>query len=187
MFCPACGSENSTDQRYCRKCGINLEPAAQSLLDHYPDSKGPDLERHERLLERFGRIAFGGLGIVVLIAIVGMIYSIFTKMILSGEKPLLGIMLSILILFAALSLVYVIFAEDLKEKKKKREPLHRRSCRNRRYAPPGNCLRKSHLSRYPLSPNTPRIFCPNAATGDDRDALNASPAPSRSGFRTSIS
>lgn len=29
MFCPSCGSENSEEQRFCRKCGLHLQTIAQ--------------------------------------------------------------------------------------------------------------------------------------------------------------
>lgn len=119
MFCPGCGSKNSTDQRFCRSCGMNLEQAAQSLLEQFPGGESIDLARREEMLERFGKIAFGGFGIVLLIAVAGMIYTIVTKMVLGGEQPWAGVVLVAFILFAVLTLIYVVFNEDLKEKRKK--------------------------------------------------------------------
>ena len=119
MFCPSCGERNSRDQRFCRRCGMNLESAARALLEQFPGGERPDLVQREKALERFGQIAFGGFGIVLVIAVVGIIYTIFSKMVLSGEQPWAGVLLSAFIVFAVLSLAYVVFAEDLKEKKKK--------------------------------------------------------------------
>ena len=121
MFCPACGSKNKNDQRFCRSCGMNLESAAESLRDLKPTEQS-DLARREHFLEVFGNIAFGGFGIVLLIAVLGLIYYIFTRMVLGGEQPLAGVLLINFILFAVLTLVYVIANEDLKEKKKKARP-----------------------------------------------------------------
>jgi hypothetical protein len=101
---------------------MNLEPAAQSLLEQFPAGERPDLARREQRLERFGQVAFGGFGIVLLIAVVGIIYTIFTKMILVGEQPWAGALLIAFIIFAVLTLTYVVFAEDLKEKRKKTAP-----------------------------------------------------------------
>ena len=119
MYCPACGAKNSTQQRFCRSCGLNLEPAAQSLLEQFPAGERPDLARREQRLERFGQLAFGGFGIVVLIAAVGIIYTIFRRMVLAGDQPWAGALLIAFIIFAVLTLTYVVFAEDLKEKRKK--------------------------------------------------------------------
>ena len=98
---------------------MNLEQASQSLLEQFPGGESIDLARREQMLERFGQIAFGGFGIVLLLAVAGMIYTIVTKMVLGGEQPWAGVLLIAFIIFAVLSLTYVIFNEDLKEKRKK--------------------------------------------------------------------
>ena len=98
---------------------MNLESTAASLLDQFPDSERYELTKREQRLERFGQFAFGGFGIVLLIAIAGLIYTILTKMVLAGQQPLAGILLIAFIVFAALTLAYVVFAEDLKDKRKR--------------------------------------------------------------------
>ena len=98
---------------------MNLEQAAQSLLEQFPGGQSIDLARREQMLERFGKIAFGGFGIVLLLAVAGMIYTVIMKMVLAGEQPWAGVLLIFFMLFALLSLTYVIFNEDLKEKRKK--------------------------------------------------------------------
>ena len=118
MFCPACGSKNTSDQRFCRKCGMNLESTVDALRDWTPtQSKG--LQRQERRLEKFGQIAFGGFGIVLVVAVAGLIYTIVTKMVLVGDQPFVGLLLIAFMVFAVLALGYVVFNEDLKEKRKK--------------------------------------------------------------------
>ena len=119
MFCPNCGANNTTEQNFCRSCGLNLEDTAKSLLLQIPSAETANLIRRERLLEKFGNIAFTGFGIVLLIAIGGIIYAIITGMILSGKNPWAGILMVAFIIFAALTLSYVVFNEDLKEKKQK--------------------------------------------------------------------
>ncbi len=98
---------------------MNLEPAAQSLLEHFPAGDRADLDRRERRVEKFGQVAFTGFMIVVGLAVLGIIYAILDRMVFSGDQPLYGILLMAFIVFALLTLVYVGFKEDLKEKRMK--------------------------------------------------------------------
>lgn len=100
---------------------MNLEQAASSLLEQFPNNERYDLQQEEKRLQRFGQVAFTGFGIVIGIAVLAMIYFIFTKMILSGEQPLSGILLIAFIVFAVLSLGYVVWQESLKERRQKVE------------------------------------------------------------------
>lgn len=122
MFCPNCGANNSTEQKFCRSCGLNLEKTAESMLEQIPSAESAELLKRQKNLEKFGNIVFGGFGIVLLIGIIAIIYLIITKVILSGNSVFGGIMLIAFIIFAALSLGYVAFNEELKERKQKMNP-----------------------------------------------------------------
>jgi MFS family permease len=97
---------------------MNLEQIAAAMTDQYPTGSMHELDRKEKQLERFGRIAFGGFGIVIGIAVIGLIVTIFSKMILTGSQFWVGIVLVAFIVFAALALAFVFLNEDLKERRK---------------------------------------------------------------------
>jgi hypothetical protein len=119
LFCPSCGTANSTDQSFCRSCGLNLEKSAESLFEQMP----PDVELAprdwSRALERFGDFAFTGLAVVVGAGVAAILYTIVTKMVLSGSQPYAGALLALFVLFAGLALGYVFWRESLEDAKKR--------------------------------------------------------------------
>lgn len=122
MFCPNCGANNSTEQKFCRSCGLNLEKSAESLIEQMPNAQNANLLKQTQMLEKFGNFAFGGFGIVLLTAIAGIIYVIFNKMILPGTNVLAGILFISFIVFGVLAVIFIFFNEHLKEKKAKINP-----------------------------------------------------------------
>ena len=98
---------------------MSLSDITASYLAQFPDGAAADLQRNEVLLERFGRVASAGFGLVLLTAIGGILYVILTKMILSGQNPSAGVLLMAFICFAVLTLAYVLMKESLDEKKQK--------------------------------------------------------------------
>lgn len=98
---------------------MNLADIASSFLQQFPGGRIDGLQKQERLLERFGMLAFGGFGLVLLTAIGALIYLIITRMILTGVNFWSGILLVAFIVFATLTLYYVLLRESIEEKKKK--------------------------------------------------------------------
>lgn len=47
MHCPSCGNESSLDQKFCRKCGFNLEPVGKLIVNN-PAADQLKLEKAER-------------------------------------------------------------------------------------------------------------------------------------------
>jgi putative copper export protein len=101
---------------------MNLSETAASLLNQFPEGRANALQRQEQRLERFGQIAFGGFGVVVVAGVVGIIYWIITKTVLTGEGFWSGLLLVAFIIFAVLTLAYVVLRESLKEKRQKLNP-----------------------------------------------------------------
>lgn len=119
MFCPSCSANNSVEQKFCRSCGMNLEGTVASLLEQFPDGARSELQKQEQKLERFGNIAFTGFAVVLGLGVLGLLYWILDKMVIGEASPLPGILLMAFIVFAALTLSYVVMNEHLKEKRAK--------------------------------------------------------------------
>lgn len=74
MHCPNCGNESSLDQKFCRKCGFNLEPIGKLVIQG-TDADVLELDRAERenliVRQMFRWIAWGmaalGLGVLMLV------------------------------------------------------------------------------------------------------------------------
>jgi len=122
MFCPNCGANNSTEQKFCRSCGLNLEKTTESMLEQIPSAESANFLKREKMIEKFGNFALGGFGVVVLFGITVLIYTIIEKFLLNGTNIYLAILLIAFVVFAFLSLIFVMFNESLKEKKAKINP-----------------------------------------------------------------
>jgi hypothetical protein len=122
MFCPNCGANNATEQKFCRSCGLNLTDVSKTLPEQIPSAESASLSRREKLIERFGNFALGGLGVVILFAVTILIYTIVEKFLVSGTNVYFAVLPAAFIVFAFLSLIFVVFNESLKEKKAKINP-----------------------------------------------------------------
>jgi Na+/melibiose symporter-like transporter len=80
MHCPSCGDESTIDQKFCRKCGFNLEPIAK-LITSEPIAITVDKNERERLVVRrmFQWMSRGGLvlllGVVLLVINRGFVHA----------------------------------------------------------------------------------------------------------------
>lgn len=97
---------------------MNLEQSAASLIVQFGGEQD-EIKLSEQKLERFGKVAFTGFGIVIGIGILAMIYWIISQIIIGAAQPLFGLLLIAFIVFAGLALGYVIWAEALKERKER--------------------------------------------------------------------
>ena len=78
MFCPSCGASNSTVQKFCRSCGLNLEKAAEAIIEQLPNAHSAELLKREQRLDKFGDFAWNTFALVVIISIGWLIYHIAT-------------------------------------------------------------------------------------------------------------
>ncbi len=112
MFCPNCGSKNSTQQKFCRSCGLSLEKTAQSLVEQIPAKIDQSLERRKEKLERFGFIALIGVGVV---GVGAMSYMIISDMMLVQGKILGGLALLTIIICGLSAAFFFNYANFLKK------------------------------------------------------------------------
>ena len=118
MYCPNCGANNTTEQNFCRSCGLNLETIARSLLEQIPSAESASLMRKQKNLEKIGSVGLNGLCAVGLVGVGALIYSVLIKFILSGTNIAGGILLIAFFVFAVMLLAYVIYMKSLDENRK---------------------------------------------------------------------
>lgn len=73
------------------------------------------MRRRSDFFENLGKFGFGGLGAIVVIGIFFLIYAVVSRFILNGSQIAFGVFLVLFLVFAALSLVYVIYNESRKK------------------------------------------------------------------------
>lgn len=63
MYCPNCGTKTSTDQNFCRSCGLGLEKIALSLNEQLPTKVDLTLQQRKERLEKMGVAAISVFGL----------------------------------------------------------------------------------------------------------------------------
>jgi hypothetical protein len=121
MYCPNCGNKSSTEQRFCRSCGLGLEKIAQSLTEQLPTQLDESLQERKERLERLGVAALSVFGVGILSFI---LYSVFYKLMLTQGKILAGLALLALIIVmgcGVASAFLFAMAKEAKEASAKRQ------------------------------------------------------------------
>lgn len=104
MFCPNCGKENSTEQKFCRGCGLELQKIIQSLAELEPSKANADLQNQKKLFERLGVFS---LSAFVVLGFSYLFYKvIYYKLILFGAGVLEAFAVAFLFIFGLLTVFF---------------------------------------------------------------------------------
>jgi hypothetical protein len=109
MYCPNCGATNSTEQNFCRSCGLRLEEITGALLVQVPSARSMQLVRRDERIKKIGRIAIIGLGSVSMVGVAALVYQVLMTMILSGTNIAGGIFILALMAFLIPTFAYMIY------------------------------------------------------------------------------
>lgn len=122
MYCPNCGTKTSTDQNFCRSCGLGLDKIALSLTEQLPTRVDRTLQQQKERFEKLGVAALSVFGLGVLSLIV---YGIVYKIIISEGDLLTALAAVGLIIMIACGLASVILfakANEAGQEANKRKP-----------------------------------------------------------------
>lgn len=125
MHCPDCGTRTSPEHRFCRSCGLSLEPFARLLAEHLPAETegGAQAEALARLMARRRKVEWwltAALAVFLTLIVGAVLYGIIVKMIINKGQVLGGLVALAIILLGLTSVGLVAYYESLKEKLEKR-------------------------------------------------------------------
>ena len=120
MYCPNCGKANSSAQKFCRSCGLNLEDTTRSLVGQLPtEEQDRRLIERKRFVERT-LLMIGGAGLTVFTLLV--IWMIVTDIILNQGHVAGGLIAVAFVIAMAFALSLIGYRQSLLQAIGKRRP-----------------------------------------------------------------
>ena len=117
MFCPNCGAKTSTQQKFCRACGLGLEKIALSLTEQLPTHPDEKLLSDKERLERFGMVLLSVFGFGVLTLI---LYGIVYNVMVAQGRVIAGLAALGFLIMAGCGLLSVFLFAKAKRQEKRR-------------------------------------------------------------------
>lgn len=128
MHCPNCGTKTSPEHRFCRACGLSLEPFAVLLAEQLPEgdagrAQAEELARLAALGRRTELWLTAAAGTFVALLVGAIFYTVIAELIVGRGEVMAGLFVLVLILQGLISVGLVVYREHIKEKMGKKEKL----------------------------------------------------------------
>ncbi len=119
MHCPRCGTIATTDQQFCRGCGLNLEKVAEILgeavaVQSSPPNQIAALRERQKKFENLAGIA--GLSTFGLVLITLIVIVVIKMIVVGGFLLIPGSLVILLAIGAGVMATLQVYSKSLKEK-----------------------------------------------------------------------
>ena len=97
MYCPACGSETSDSQKFCRSCGMDVQQVQSAVAEHFSQrdmnviQNTNDVEGRRKELERRGTILMLSGGALMVSLVVGFLIALGLSRVFNFDVNSLGV------------------------------------------------------------------------------------------------